>query len=286
MITHKAWGFEDEIINTKDYCGKRMFLKEQHRCSIHKHAIKDEALTVVSGLVWFETGETPERMTGAWMKDCERIHIKPGLWHRFTGMRDSVIYECSTHHEDSDSIRHINGGKLSEDEFRSLLTNFIAFENQSRVMLPERAGAIATAHRAEGRRIGMVNGCFDLMHIGHVELLRQARFRCEILFVAVNTDKSVKELKGASRPYVDEAGRMGMVESCRYVDYVVEADDRTCVEIATLIQPDVYVTTSEYGSTGPEAKEVVRLGGTVEVVEMIGGYNTSALAKSIKSSRA
>lgn len=285
MITPKVWGFEDEIINTKDYCGKRMFLKEQHRCSIHKHDIKDEALTVVTGLVWFETGDSPDRMVGHWMKDAERIHIKPGLWHRFTGMRDSIIYECSTHHEDSDSIRHITGGELSDDEFRSLLTNFVSFENQSRIMLPERAGVIAASHRADGRSIGMVNGCFDLMHLGHVELLRQARFRCEVLFVAVNTDRAVKELKGAGRPFMDEVGRMGMVESCRYVDYVVEADDKTCVEIATLIRPDVYITTSEYGSTGPEAKEVVRLGGTVEVVEMIGGYNTSAIARSIRSNR-
>src|SRR6185369_12617502 len=146
----------------------------------------------------------------------------PGLWHRFTGMRDSVIFECSTHHEDSDSIRHISGGKLSDDEFRSLLTSFFNFENQDRILSPERSGIIAAAHRAEGKKIGMVNGCFDLFHMGHVELLRQARFRCEVLFVAVNNDASVKALKGSSRPHVDEVGRMGVVESCRFVDYVVE----------------------------------------------------------------
>lgn len=284
MITPKAWGFEDELINTS-YCGKRMFLKEQHRCSIHHHAAKDEVLMVANGLVWFETGDSPESMTGTWMKDYDRIHIKPGLWHRFTGMRDSMIFETSTHHEDSDSIRHVSGGKVGDDEFRSLLGKFFSYENQDRILTPDRAGIIASTHRAEGRSIGMVNGCFDLFHLGHVELLRQARFRCEVLFVAINSDSAVKSLKGPSRPFMDEMGRMGMVECCRFVDYVVEASGATCVDIVAAIKPDVYVTTTEYGPSGPEGKEVAKLGGTVEVVDLIKGYNTSDLAQTVRSKR-
>jgi len=121
--------------------------------------------------------------------------------------------------------------------------------------------------------------------MGHVELLRQARFRCEILFVAVNTDKSVKALKGTTRPFVDEVGRMSMVEACRFVDYVIEADETNCIEIVNAIKPDVYITTTEYGATGPESKEVVKLGGRVEVVEMIKGYNTSSIAQAVKTGR-
>lgn len=282
MICPKAWGYEDEIINIQ-YCGKRMYLKEQHRCSIHHHEKKDEVLMVMGGLVWFEIGPSPENMTGIWMQENERIHVVPGVWHRFTGVRDSMIFEVSTHHEDSDSIRHVAGGKVGDDEFRTLLQSFFMYENQDRIITPDRAGIIAAALRGDERKIGMVNGCFDLMHLGHVELLREARSRCEILFVAVNADSSVASLKGKNRPFVDEIGRMGMVESCRFVDYVVEAHEKTCADVVNAIKPDVYVTTVEYGAEGPEAKEVRKYGGTVEVVDMLKGYNTSAIAAAVKS---
>lgn len=281
MITAKVWGFEDEIVNV-EYCGKRMVVREQHRCSIHKHDKKDEVLMVQGGLLWFETGADPDNMTGVWMKDNERIRIRPGTWHRFTGMRDTVIMEFSTHHEDSDSIRHVAGGKMADDEFRVLLINFFKYENQDRIVTPDKAGVLAEAMHGEGRLIGMVNGCFDLMHLGHVELLRQARLRCEVLFVAVNVDTAVRGLKGKNRPFVDEIGRMGMIEANRFVDYVVEAHELTCVDIVAAIKPQVYITTSEYGTTGPEAKEVIKLGGKVEVIDMIKGYNTTLIANGIK----
>lgn len=283
MITPKNWGHEELIVNTDQYCGKKMLIWEQHRSSIHKHNVKDEVLMVESGLVWFETGDDPEHMVGQWMSDNQRIRLLPNTWHRFTGMRDSMLLEWSTHHEDSDSIRHSKGGKISDDEYRAMAESFIRFENQDRILTPERAGAIASALRAEGRSIGMVNGCFDLLHLGHIELLRQARTRCEVLFVAVNSDNSVKSLKGKNRPFVDEIGRMGAVESIRFVDYVVEAHETTCVNIVKAIKPDVYCTTTEYSDSGPESKEVLKLGGTVEVIEMIKGYNTTGIASVVKS---
>lgn len=282
MITPKAWGWEDEIVNV-EYCGKRIFVKEQYRSSIHKHTEKDEVLMVASGLFWFEAGQDPNKMHGQWMQDNERIRIRPGEWHRFTAMRNSMIFEMSTHHEDADTTRYLAGGKVSDDEYRALLAAFFKYESQDRVITPDRAGIIASTLRSEGRKIGMVNGCFDLMHLGHIELLREARFRCEVLFVAVNSDVSVETLKGKNRPYIDEAGRMGMVEACRYVDYVVEAQGKTCVDIAIAIKPDVYVTTIEYGTAGPEAKEVAKNGGKIELVDLIKGYNTTAIAKSIKA---
>jgi len=283
MIVPKNWGYEDILVNTESYCGKRMLVYEEHRCSVHMHKIKDETLLVSGGLVWFETGNEPDQLHGIWMKDNERIRITPGLWHRFTALRDSTIIEVSTHHEDSDSYRHILGGKIGDAEMRSLLTNFFKFENQDRILTPDRAMVIASSYRCEGRKIGMVNGCFDLMHLGHVELLRQARSRCEILFVAVNADSSVRQIKGKVRPFIDEIGRMGMVESNRFVDFVVEAHEASCINVVNAIKPDVYITTSEYGMNGPEAKEVLKYGGSVEVIDMIRGYNTTAIAASVKN---
>ncbi len=287
MITAKNWGYEDLIVNTNEYCGKRMVIYEGHRCSVHMHKVKDETLLVAGGLLWFETGSSggnePDRLTGIWMQDNERIRITPGLWHRFTAMRDTTIMEFSTHHEDFDSYRHVIGGQVGDAEMRKLLSVYFKHENQNRIMTPDRAMVIASSYRCEGRKIGMVNGCFDLMHLGHVELLRQARSRCEILFVAVNSDASVNKLKGKSRPFVDEIGRMSMVEANRFVDYVVEANDQTCVDIVNAIKPDVYITTSEYGANGPEAKEVIKNGGVVEVIDMLKGYNTTAIAASVKT---
>lgn len=282
MITAKTWGYEDEIINVA-YCGKRMVLYEQHRCSIHMHKEKDEVLMVAGGLVWFETGPDPEHLEGIWMTDNERIRIMPGTWHRFTGMRDSTIMEFSTHHQDSDSVRNIAGGKVGDDEFRTLMSHYYKYENQDRILTPDRASIIADALHEDGRKIGMVNGCFDLMHLGHVELLRQARSRCEVLFVAVNSDVSVRLLKGSKRPFINEMGRWGMVESNRFVDYVVEAHELTCVNIVNSIKPDVYITTSEYQQGGPEAKEVQKYGGTIEVIDLLGGYNTTMISNIIKT---
>lgn len=282
MITPKAWGFEDEIVNDV-YCGKRMFVKEQYRSSIHKHDVKDEVLMVAGGMVFFETGDKPDGLTGMFMKENERIRIKPGTWHRFGAIRDSFLFECSTHHEDKDSIRHTKGGKIGSDEFRSMLVDFVNYENRDILLTADKAKIVAEGLHAAGRTIGMCNGCFDLMHYGHLELLHQARLRCEFLFVAVNADKSVASLKGNSRPYMDELCRMGLVGGCRFVDYVVEADEKTCVNIVRAIKPNVYITTSEYGNAGPEAKETIALGGKVEIIDMVQGYNTTMIARQILS---
>lgn len=284
MIHPKSWGFEDWIVN-ESYCGKRMVVYEQHRCSVHKHEIKDEVLMVTEGLLWFEYGSDPDNMTGVYLRENERLRVMPGMWHRFSAIRDTVIMEFSTHHEDSDSYRHITGGRIAEDEFRSMMFEFVKHENREIVLTVGAAEPIATQIRESGRTIGMCNGCFDLMHLGHVELLHQAKQRCEVLFVAVNNDASVQALKGENRPYVNEIGRVGLVASNRFVDYVVLAEQKTCLDIVQAIKPDVYVTTTEYGRTGPEAKEVEKLGGKIEVVDMIGGFNTTAIAKRVQGSK-
>jgi rfaE bifunctional protein nucleotidyltransferase chain/domain len=280
MIIPKVWGFEDEVVNA-EYCGKRMMVWEQYRSSIHKHDKKDETLMVHTGLLWFETGSDPASMTGTWLRDNERIRLLPGTWHRFSALRDTLIMEFSTHHDDADSIRDEKSGKIDAKEFRALLADFYRHENQENILTVEQAGVIAGNFRAAGRKLGMVNGCFDLMHLGHVELLRQAKARCEILFAAVNSDNSVRSLKGKGRPFVDEIGRWAMVEANKFVDYVVQAQNSTCLDVVDAVHPDIYVTTTEHGMKGPEAVEVIKYGGAVEVIEMIKGYNTTNIAAKV-----
>lgn len=284
MITPKVWGFEDELVNA-DYCGKRIIINAQNRSSIHMHKTKDEVLLITEGIVYFESGIDSAKMSGLWMQENDRIRVRPGTWHRFAAIKDTVIFETSTHHDDADVIRNQIGGKIGDDEFRQMLSAFVAHEATDRVVTSDVAKVIADLLHRDKRSIGFCNGCFDLMHLGHVELLRQAKTRCEVLFVGVNTDASIQQLKGASKPYVNEVGRLGMVAANRYVDYVIPGPMTTFLDAVDAIKPDIYVTTKEYGDSGPEARATLHAGGKVEIVDLLPGFNSSAIAAKIAIKR-
>jgi rfaE bifunctional protein nucleotidyltransferase chain/domain len=282
MLTPKVWGYEDEIVNA-EYCGKRMFIRPQYRCSVHHHKVKDEVLMVGNpdGVLWFEIGPSPDEMNGIFMQHNERIRVYPDQWHRFTALRETHIFEFSTHDEPGDSYRSTKSGKVEAGEFGALLSRFFAEESGDAVVGVDAAKVIADCLHEDGRIIGMCNGCFDLMHLGHVSLLESARQHCDVLFVVVNTDDSVVSLKGEERPFVGESGRAGMVASNRFVDYVILSDDTNHVKIVDAILPDVYVTTTECKDKSPEARRVKALGGSVEVSEMAPGYNTTAISREV-----
>jgi len=107
----KVWGHEEWIVNNSKYCGKKLVLKKGFRCSMHKHNIKDETFYILSGLVLMESeyeGEYDKRV----MFFGDIMHIKIGMWHRFTGLQDSEIMEFSTFHMDEDSIRREDSGAV------------------------------------------------------------------------------------------------------------------------------------------------------------------------------
>jgi rfaE bifunctional protein nucleotidyltransferase chain/domain len=145
----------------------------------------------------------------------------------------------------------------------------------------EAARAISDDVKARGGVVGMCNGCFDLMHMGHVGLLREAKARCSTLFVVVNSDASVRAMKGAARPFVPQEARAMMVSLNKFVDYVVISEETTCLKAADAIRPQVYVTTTECSDKSPEAREVLHSGGQVIVIGMLPGYNTTKIATEI-----
>src|SRR5262249_58652623 len=98
----------------------------------------------------------------------------------------------------------------------------------------------------QGFRIGFANGCFDLIHPGHVRLLNEARSRCDRLLVALNTDASVKRLKGPSRPLQNETARATVMASLAPVDMVVLFDEDTPIELIHALRPDVLVKGADY----------------------------------------
>ncbi len=113
----KVWGSERWLVNTDGYCGKVMTLKEHFRCSIHKHPLKDETFYIAKGTVLVERGLDLDSMASYVLSPGDHIRIVPGVWHRFTGLTDVEIIEISTHHEDSDSVRHTKSERVPDDEW-------------------------------------------------------------------------------------------------------------------------------------------------------------------------
>ena len=121
--------------------------------------------------------------------------------------------------------------------------------------------------RHAGRTIAFANGAFDLLHVGHVRYLQAASREADRLVVAINSDASVRGLKGADRPAMDEAARAELVAALRGVDYVVVFDDPDVGRLLRLIKPDVHCKGTDYtADTVPEREVVAAYGGRVAIV--------------------
>ena len=137
-------------------------------------------------------------------------------------------------------------------------------------------------HRA-GEKIVFTNGCFDILHAGHVRYLEKARSFGDCLVLGLNTDASVRGNKGPSRPINSELDRAEVVGALKSVDYVVLFGEKTAETIIAKVRPDVYVKGGDYTlETLPEAKIVQSYGGRVEFVQMVAGRSTTNVIKKIE----
>jgi mannose-6-phosphate isomerase-like protein (cupin superfamily) len=109
-VVRKEWGEEQWIVN-REYCGKRLLLRQGYRCSLHHHVVKDETFYVLSGEMLLEIGTDPENVAVRTLRKGDVVHLPPGTWHRFTGVTDVEFIEFSTHHEDSDTVRRALSGR-------------------------------------------------------------------------------------------------------------------------------------------------------------------------------
>jgi rfaE bifunctional protein nucleotidyltransferase chain/domain len=131
----------------------------------------------------------------------------------------------------------------------------------------DEVAALGERLRREGRRIAFANGCFDLIHVGHVRYLEGARETADVLVVGVNSDQSVRALKGAGRPLLAAAARSELVAALESVDYVVVFDEPTVAEILEELRPDIHCKGTDYTQeTVPEREVMRRLGGAVRIV--------------------
>ena len=138
---------------------------------------------------------------------------------------------------------------------------------------------------AAGRRMVLTNGCFDILHPGHIALLEAARREGDRLVVAINSDASVARLKGAGRPLVPQAERAEALRALESVDAVVIYDQETPIDVVRALRPDVLVKGADWAADAIVGRaEVEQLGGRVVRVPLVPGRSTSALVAGIRRS--
>ena len=137
--------------------------------------------------------------------------------------------------------------------------------------------------RAQRRTIAFANGAFDLLHVGHIRYLEGAKREADRLVVAINSDQSVRELKGPSRPILPEADRAELVSALRAVDYVVIFDEPTVTPLLELLKPDVHCKGTDYTvDTVPERETVRAYGGRIAIVGDPKDHSTTDLLSRLK----
>jgi D-glycero-beta-D-manno-heptose 1-phosphate adenylyltransferase len=146
----------------------------------------------------------------------------------------------------------------------------------------ELAGEAAKLKRA-GKRLVFTNGCFDLLHPGHIRLLERSRSLGDVLIVAINSDASVRGNKGANRPIIPEAERAEVLAALQAVDYVTIFDEPTPREIVAALMPDILVKGSDWGPNEIVGREEVEAaGGQVVSMALEPGYSTTGLIERIR----
>jgi len=146
----------------------------------------------------------------------------------------------------------------------------------------DAAALLQRAHR-EGKRVVFTNGVFDLLHVGHVRYLREARGLGDVLIVGLNSDASTRAIKGEQRPLLPQAEREELLLALDCVDAVVVFDEPTADAVLEALKPDIYVKGGDYAAGGPpEAPTVERYGGQVRTLQLVEGRSTTDLIETIR----
>ena len=167
---------------------------------------------------------------------------------------------------------------VEKHELLAALMPEIALHAEDKVVSREALAQRAALWKANGERVVFTNGCFDLLHIGHITVLEQARRFGDRLIVAINSDASVQGLKGPTRPIVKETERARVLAALAAVDAVVVFGEETPLELIVAARPDVIVKGGDYNvDTVVGAKEVMSWGGQVKIVPTVQGFSTTGL---------
>ena len=154
----------------------------------------------------------------------------------------------------------------------------------NKILDRDQAKLVVAKWLAEGEKVVFTNGCFDIVHRGHIDYLSKAKDKGSKLILGLNTDASVKRLKGPQRPVVDEQSRAILMASLQFIDLVVFFDEDTPYELIKILQPDILVKGSDYKAEDIVGYDIIMAkGGKVETIDFVPGFSTTSIVDKIKS---
>ena len=138
--------------------------------------------------------------------------------------------------------------------------------------------------RNDNKKLVVTNGCFDILHSGHIELIKQSKKFGDKLFLLINSDKSVKKNKGSFRPILNENIRLKIMNSIKYIDYIIPFDEKTPVNLYKKIKPQILVKGSQYKKSQIAGNKIItKNGGKIKLVKMIDKISTTIIINKIKN---
>jgi rfaE bifunctional protein nucleotidyltransferase chain/domain len=159
---------------------------------------------------------------------------------------------------------------------------------KEKIVTAEQASALGKQMRENGRKLVFTNGCFDLLHAGHVRYLQAARALGDALLVAINGDESVRALKGEGRPLNCAADRAAVIAALECVDHVVIFPEVRATQLLEIVRPAIYVKGGDYTEASLHADEraaLARIGSEIRILPLEAGHSTSGLLEKIKQQR-
>lgn len=154
---------------------------------------------------------------------------------------------------------------------------------KDKIVSLHEASQLVQEWKNEGQKVVFTNGCFDILHLGHVDYLEKARNLGTKLVLGLNTDASISRLKGAERPIVPENARARVIASLAFVDLVVLFSEDTPLKLIKTLEPSILVKGNDYTIEQiVGAKEVLEKGGQVKTIELVEGFSTSNIVEKIK----
>ena len=180
-------------------------------------------------------------------------------------------------------VGKVGTATVERSEIRDNIKNRSRGETSDKVLTIRRVTETIEKWRTKEQSVGFTNGCFDLLHPGHISLLKQAKSHCDKLIVGLNSDDSVKRLKGETRPVQTEIARADVLSSLAYVDAVVIFTEDTPKEIIEVIKPDVLVKGADYKIEDVVGADFVQsYGGKVELAQFVDGHSTTSMIERIE----
>lgn len=156
---------------------------------------------------------------------------------------------------------------------------------KAKIIPPEQLGEKVAELRRNGKSIATLNGSFDLLHAGHLQIIYEASQVADVLIVALNSDESIQQYKSSDRPIIPLESRMQMMAALGFVDYVTWFDETDPRTVLGIIKPDVHVNGAEYGENCIEAETVKTHGGKIHIVQLVPGLSTTQIISKIQRIR-